>query len=63
MSLTKLISGTPGTINRAQAISGCHGVAESMKPGRLEAMDGVSDRKEVAHAMSVATKAAIPIAT
>ena len=26
ISHTKLMSGTPGTINRAQAIIGCHGV-------------------------------------
>ena len=28
MSLTKLISGTPGTMKRAQAIIGCQGVVE-----------------------------------
>ena len=29
ISLTKLINGTPGTINRAQAINGCQGVTEN----------------------------------
>ena len=29
MSLTKLMSGTPGTMNSAQASSGCHGVLDA----------------------------------
>ena len=63
ISLTKLMSGTPGTMKRAQAINGCHGVSECMKPGRLDAMAGSNDKKEVNQAIKVATKAEMPIAT
>ena len=63
MSLTKLMSGTPGTMNKAHAISGCHGVEECINSGRAPAMNGVSERNVVTQAMSVATNAAMPIAT
>ena len=33
MSLTKLMSGTPGTINRAQANNGCQGVEDTSTDG------------------------------
>ena len=56
MSLTKLMSGTPGTMNKAQAKSGCHGVEDSKKemPDRVEI-------KAKSHANSVDTKAAKPM--
>ena len=62
MSLTKLMSGTPGTMNKAQAMSGCQGVSECIIAGRKSARAGESERNVVAHAMSVATKAAMPMA-
>ena len=45
MSLTKLMSGTPGTMNRAQASSGCHTVSlwstEASHVGRWSATTGM----------------------
>ena len=50
------MSGTPGTMNKAQAKSGCHGVEDSKKemPDRVEI-------KAKSHANSVDTKAAKPM--
>lgn len=50
-------------MKRAQAINGCQGVSECMKAGSELAIAGSSDRKEVSHAIRVATKAEMPIAT
>ena len=61
MSFTKLISGTPGMINRAQAISGCHGVDEIMNAGSDEAIPSVVRSSPDSHAISVDTNAEIPI--
>ena len=63
ISHTKLMSGTPGTMKRAHAISGCQGVSECMKAGSASAIDGLSERNEVNQAIRVATKAEMPMAT
>ena len=63
MSLTKLMMGTPGTMNKAQASKGCQGVVETMNDGRAEAMPASVERKEVSQARMVDRKAAIAMLT
>lgn len=63
MSLTKLMSGTPGTMNSAHAISGCHGVVEIIHDGMPAIIAGSVERSAVAQASNVATKAEMPMAT
>ena len=61
ISLTKFISGTPGIINNAQAISGCQGVLEwrigTSQVGIVASMAGVEIKAE-SHANSVEKNAA-----
>ena len=61
MSLTKLISGTPGTMNRAQAMSGCQGVSLCVKGISADGMcDSITGSEMYAdrHASSVEKNAA-----
>ena len=66
ISDTKFISGTPGTMNNAHAMSGCHGVSVCKMAyshsGRYCATAGVDINVE-SHARSVDTNAAIPMFT
>ena len=60
-SLTKLMMGTPGTINNAQAISGCQGVtvcSELASHWGMSATNCELAKVPNSHAMMVETKAA-----
>src|SRR3712207_6124181 len=61
ISLTKLMMGTPGTINSAQASKGCHGVEETMNDGNIETKVASVEKNEDSHAKMVDIKAATAI--
>ena len=63
MSVTKLMSGTPGTINSVQAMSGWKGVSECMKSGTWLATVGLVDRNVVSQPSRVAKNALMAMPT